>query len=47
MVFIFYELLWTGNELGVHGTRVIAKALETNRTLTTLDLGCTDSVMRW
>jgi hypothetical protein len=47
MVFLFYELLWTGNELGVEGAKVIAKALASNRTLTTLNLQCTDSVMHW
>jgi hypothetical protein len=47
MVFLFYELLWADNNLGVEGTRVIAKALESNCTLTTLNLGRTDSVMHW
>jgi hypothetical protein len=42
MVFIMYELLWADNGLGVEGARVIAKTLESNRSLTTLDLSCTD-----
>jgi hypothetical protein len=47
MAFLFYELLWTGNELGVEGANVIARALESNQTLTTLELFSTDSVMHW
>jgi hypothetical protein len=47
MAFVFYELLWADNALGVEGAKVIAKALESNRTLTTLNLQCTDSVMHW
>ena len=38
MAFLFYELLCADNELGVEGAKVIAKALESNRTLTTLNL---------
>jgi hypothetical protein len=30
--------LWADNELGVEGTKVIAKALESNHTMTTLNL---------
>jgi hypothetical protein len=41
MAFLFYELLWAGNGLGVEGAKVIAIALESNRTLTTLNLGGT------
>jgi hypothetical protein len=44
MAFLFCELLWAANELGVEGAKVIAKALENNRTLTTLDLESTDSL---
>jgi hypothetical protein len=33
--------LWAGNELGAEGAKVIAKALESNHTLTTLDLSGT------
>jgi hypothetical protein len=44
MEFLFYELLWTGNNLGIEGAKVIAKALESNPTLTTLDLDGTDSL---
>jgi hypothetical protein len=47
MVFLFYELLWADNDLGVEGAKVIAKALEINHTLTTLDLFSTDSIMHW
>jgi hypothetical protein len=47
MAFLLYELLWTDNRLGMEGAKVIAKALESNPTLTTLDLRCTDSVMHW
>jgi hypothetical protein len=39
------ESLSLGNELGVEGAKVIAHALESNHTLTMLDLGCTDSDM--
>jgi hypothetical protein len=46
MAFLFYEL-WTDNGLGMEGVGLIAKALETNRTLTTLGLGSTDLVMHW
>jgi hypothetical protein len=41
MVFLLYELLWTGNGLGVEGTELMANALASNRTLVTLDLSCT------
>jgi hypothetical protein len=44
MVFFIYELLWSGNELGVEGAKQIANALESNHTLTTLDLDSTDSL---
>jgi hypothetical protein len=44
---LIYELLWTANELGVEGAKVIAKTLEGNQTLTTLNLGCTDYVVYW
>jgi hypothetical protein len=47
MAFILYELSWTGNALGVEGAKAIAKTLKSNRTLTKLDLGGTDSVMHW
>jgi hypothetical protein len=47
MPFLFYELLWPGNGLGVKGAKLIAKALESNRMLMTLMLQCTDSVMHW
>ena len=38
---LIYELFWAGNGVGVDGAKVIAKALESNRTLTTLDLSGT------
>jgi hypothetical protein len=38
MAFVLHELLWTANELGVGGAKVIANVLERNRTLKTLDL---------
>jgi hypothetical protein len=44
MAFLFYELSRAGNELGVEGAKVIAKALDSNHTLTTLCLQCTDSL---
>jgi hypothetical protein len=47
MAFLLYELLWTVNELGVEGAKAIAKALESNHTLTTLNLFSTDSIMDW
>jgi hypothetical protein len=47
MAFLFYELLWTVNELGMEGAKLIAKSLESNNTLTTLNLHCTESVMHW
>jgi hypothetical protein len=40
-------LLWPDNGLGVEGAKLIAKALESNRTLTTLNLGSTDSALHW
>jgi hypothetical protein len=46
MAFLFSELLWAENAFGVEGARVIAEALDSNHTLTTLNLLCTDSVMR-
>jgi hypothetical protein len=45
--FFSYELLWSDNELGVEGAEEIAKVLESNHTLTTLNLGGTDSVVHW
>jgi hypothetical protein len=36
--FMFRELLWADNNLGVEGAKQLAKALESNRTLTTLNL---------
>jgi hypothetical protein len=42
MVFLFYELLWAVNGLGVEGAKLIARALESNHTLMTLNLSCTD-----
>jgi hypothetical protein len=47
MAFLLYELLWTGNGLGVEGAKLIAEALESNHTLTALNLGGTDSIMHW
>jgi hypothetical protein len=47
MAFLFFELLWAGNELGVEGVKLIAKALKSNHTVTTLELGGSDSVVRW
>jgi hypothetical protein len=38
MAFLFYELLWADNNLGMEGAKLIAKALESNRALTTLYL---------
>jgi hypothetical protein len=46
MAFLCGSLL-VENELGVEGAKVIAKGLESNHTLTTLDLGCMDSVIHW
>jgi hypothetical protein len=42
MASLFYGLLWTVNELGVEGAKLIARALESNHTLMTLNLSCTD-----
>jgi hypothetical protein len=42
MAFLFYELLWAENELEGEGAKLIAKVLESNHTLTTLNLACTD-----
>jgi hypothetical protein len=42
MAFLLYEFLWTGNEQGAEGTKLIAKALQSNRTLTTLNLWSTN-----
>jgi hypothetical protein len=47
MVCLFYELLWAVNELGVEGAKLIAKALESNHTLMTLNLSCTDWLYTW
>jgi hypothetical protein len=38
MALLLYELLWAGNDLGVEGAKLIAKTLESNHNLTTLDL---------
>jgi len=42
MTFLLYELLWTVNRLGVEGAKLIANALASNHTLTTLNLDGTD-----
>jgi hypothetical protein len=47
MAFLLYELFWADNELGVEGAKVIAKALESNHTMTTLNLWSTDSIIDW
>jgi hypothetical protein len=39
MAFLFYELLWAGNGLGVEGAKLIANVLESNHTLTSLAIG--------
>jgi hypothetical protein len=41
------ESLSLGNELGVEGAKVIAHALESNRTLTMLYLQCTEYGVYW
>jgi hypothetical protein len=44
---LFYDLLSSVNGLGEEGASVIARALESNHTLTTLILWGTDSLYKW
>ena len=37
---------WTGNNIGVEGAVKISESLMTNTTLTTLDLGSDDNIMK-
>ena len=37
---IKYDKIWTGNDIGDSGARMISESLKTNTTLTELCLGC-------
>ena len=41
--------IWTGNNIGESGARMISESLKINTTLTLLDLGCDEnwSKMKW
>jgi len=43
------KYIWTGNNTGESGARLISESLKTNTTLTDLDLGCDEkwSKMAW
>ena len=43
------DKIWTGNNIGDSGARMISESLKTNTTLTTLDLGGDEkwSKMKW
>ena len=42
-------IIWTDNNIGESGARMISKSLKTNTTLTVLNLGCDEkwSKMKW
>ena len=40
-------IIWTDNNIGAEGARMISEALKTNTTLTTLDLGSDENEVKW
>ena len=41
------EIIWTDNNIGDEGARMISEALKTNTTLTTLGLGSDENEVKW
>ena len=44
---IIIEIIWTGDNIGAEGARMISEALKTNTTLTWLALGCDENEVKW
>ncbi len=43
MIIIIKWIIWTDNNIGVEGARMISESLKTNTTLTTLYLQCDET----
>ena len=40
-------IIWTVNNIGAEGARMISEALKTNTTLTALGMGCDENEVKW